>query len=198
VFAERYLDALATFQSGHVTTRSWTLAFRACADPGLLAIQHLLAGMNAHINLDLGIAAAQVGSDGELLQLKSDFDLINTILAGQVNAVSAELAAISPLIGNLEQLDMRSATSLINFNIVAARDAAWCAAERLAGEPPFLHGVTIDGLDLAVSIAGRAILYPPHGDCEALQLIQRSECQDVRTIIETLSQGNSSATAITA
>ena len=198
VFAERYLDALATFQAGRVTTRSWMLAFQATADPDLLAIQHLLAGMNAHINLDLGIATAQVSSAGELSQLKPDFDLINIILADQISTVSAELAAVSPLLGNLEQIDMRTATSLINFNIVAARDAAWCAAERLSREPQLLHELTIDGIDLAVSIAGRAILYPSHGHCNALQLIQRSECHDVRTIIETLSQGDPSAIAITA
>jgi len=197
-FAARYLDALATFQSGGVTTRSWMLAFQACGDAGLLILQQLLAGMNAHINLDLGIATAQVSPAEQLPQLKPDFDLINAILADQISTVSAEIAVVSPLIGNLETIGMRSATSLINFNIVAARDAAWFAAERLATQPPLLHDITIDALDLAVSIEGRAILYPTHGDCEALKLIQRSECPDVRTIIETLSQGSSSAAAITA
>ena len=49
---------------------------------------------------------------------------------------------------------MRSATSLINFDIVKARDAAWFAAQRLAVEPQILHGITVDALDLAVSIGG--------------------------------------------
>ena len=88
---------------------------------------------------------------------------------------------------------MCSATSLINFDIVKARDAAWFAAQRLAVEPQLLHDITVDALDLAVSIEGRAILYPPHGDCEALKLIQQAESKDVRLIIQTLSQGNSSS-----
>ena len=50
---------------------------------------------------------------------------------------------------------------VINFNIDLARKAAWFTAERLAGEPQALHEITIDGLDLAVSVGGRAILYPP-------------------------------------
>src|SRR5271167_1295935 len=54
VFASRYLDALATFQSGGAPTRSWLAAFRGCDDDNLLILQHLLSGMNAHINLDLG------------------------------------------------------------------------------------------------------------------------------------------------
>ena len=66
VFASRYLDALATFQAGGTATRSWMLSFHGCDDPGLLILQQLLSGMNAHINLDLGIAAAQVSPGGQL------------------------------------------------------------------------------------------------------------------------------------
>ena len=81
VFASRYLDALSTFQAGGTATRSWMLAFRACDDAGLLILQQLLAGMNAHINLDLGIAAAQVCPGEQLPQLKPDFDQINAVLS---------------------------------------------------------------------------------------------------------------------
>ena len=98
----------------------------------------------------------------------------------------------------VEKLALNSETSLMNFDMVKARDAAWFAAERLAAEPQILQDITIDALDLGVSIEGRAILYPPHGDCEALKLIQQAESTDVRLIIETLSQGNSSAPASTA
>ena len=59
-FASRYLDALSTFQAGGAATRSWMVAFQGCNDANLLILQQLLSGMNAHINLDLGIAAAQV------------------------------------------------------------------------------------------------------------------------------------------
>ena len=81
VFASRYLDALATFQSGGTATRSWMLAFRGCDDANLLILQQLLSGMNAHINLDLGIAAAQTCPGDQLPQLKPDFDEINAVLA---------------------------------------------------------------------------------------------------------------------
>ncbi len=197
VFAARYLDALSTFQAGGTATRSWMVAFHGCDDANLLILQHLLSGMNAHINLDLGIAAAQVCPGEQLPELKPDFDQINAVLASLIGTIASEIAAVSPLIGNLETIGMRSATSLINFDIVKARDAAWFAAQRLAAEPQILHGITVDALDLAVSIEGRAILYPPHGDCEALKLIQQAESKDVRLIIQTLSQGNSSAATST-
>ena len=197
VFASRYLDALSTFQAGGAATRSWMVAFAACNDADLLILQQLLAGMNAHINLDLGIAAAEVCPGAELPELQPDFDQINTVLASLIGTVASEIAVVSPLIGNLEKIGLRSETSLVNFDMVKARDAAWFAAQRLAAEPDILHDITIDALDLGVSIEGHAILYPDNADV-GLTLIQQAESKDVRMVIQTLSQGNSSASASTA
>jgi hypothetical protein len=196
VFASRYLDALSTFQAGGAATRSWVVAFHGCDDTNLLILQQLLSGMNAHINLDLGIAAAQVCPGEQLPQLKPDFDQINAVLSSLIGTVASEIAAVSPLIGDLETIGMRTETSLINFDMVKARDAAWFAAQRLAAEPQILHDITIDALDLGVSVEGRAILCPDNANV-GLTLIQQAESKDVRLVIETLSQGASSATAST-
>lgn len=196
VFASRYLDALASFQSGGNATRSWMVAFEVCNDANLLILQQLLAGMNAHINLDLGIAAAQVSRGEQLAQLKPDFDQINAVLASMVATVATEIAVVSPLIGDLETIGLQSATPVINFDMVTARDAAWLAAERLNAEPQILHAITVDALDLAVSIQGRAILYPDDAN-DCLKLVQQAESKDVRLIIQTLSQGNDSTAAST-
>ena len=185
VFASRYLDAYNAFQANENLSHCWNVAFRACADDSHLILQHLLAGMNAHINLDLGVASAQVSPGTQLPGLKSDFDEINTVLAAQVGAVEDEMSAVSPLIKDLSKIGLKTETTLINFNIDLARKAAWFTAERLANEPSILHNVTIDGLDLAVSVEGRAILYPPFkGD--ALAPIRAAEVQDVRRVIEIL------------
>ncbi|MGH2645477.1 MAG: DUF5995 family protein, partial [Chitinophagaceae bacterium] len=55
-FANRYLDAYTTYISGKQTTHSWMHAFVASEQTNLTVVQHLLLGINAHINLDLGIA----------------------------------------------------------------------------------------------------------------------------------------------
>jgi hypothetical protein len=187
VFASRYLDALSAFQTNGNPSHCWKVAFHACPDDSLLILQHLLAGMNAHINLDLGVAAAQVSPGDQLPQLKSDFDEINAVLAAQVAAVENEMATVSPLLKDLSTVGLKSETTLINFNIDLARKAAWFVAQRLAGEPTFLHEVTIDGLDLAVTLEGRAILYQPFKG-EALKAIRAVEMQDVRKVIETLAR----------
>jgi hypothetical protein len=187
VFASRYLDALETFQTGGNASRSWMIAFQGCDDADLLILQQLMAGMNAHINLDLGVAAAQVSPGDQLPQLKSDFDQINAVLASLVGIVAAEIAAVSPLIGDLEKIGLSSETKLVNFDMTAVRDAAWLTAEHLASEPSSLHDATVAALDLGVSIQGRAILYPPFSG-PGLQLIQQAETKDVRRVIQILSQ----------
>ncbi len=74
VFAERYLDAHAVAEAGGRPSASWQVAFDADDRWRPIIIQHLLVGMNAHINLDLGIAAATVAPGADLAGLKSDFD----------------------------------------------------------------------------------------------------------------------------
>lgn len=52
-----------------------------------LILQHLLLGINAHINLDLGIAAAQTSPGDDLPDLRNDFVEINRVLVRQVDGI---------------------------------------------------------------------------------------------------------------
>ncbi|MGH9566221.1 MAG: DUF5995 family protein, partial [Candidatus Angelobacter sp.] len=87
MFASRYLDALQQFRSGRSTTLSWRAAFQAASYWYPLVLQQLLLGMNAHINLDLGVAAACCAPGSQFSSLQADFNQINTLLAEQVGAV---------------------------------------------------------------------------------------------------------------
>ena len=185
VFASRYIDALAAYQSQGQLSRCWKVAFDACTDGSRLILQHLLAGMNAHINLDLGVAAAQVSPGDQLPHLKADFDQIKVVLAAQVAAIEDEMSSVSRLVEGVSYVGAESETKLINFNIDLARKTAWFTAERLANQPATLHEVTIDGLDLAVSLQSRAILYPPC-KAETLHALRILEVQDIRSVIQIL------------
>ena len=66
VFANRYLEAMAAWRAGEPPTRSWQLSFEAAGRWWPIVLQHLLLGMNAHINLDLGVAAARTAPGAEL------------------------------------------------------------------------------------------------------------------------------------
>ena len=75
VFANRYFEAYGKFKKGQAT-RSWRVAFRHNKSQELIILQHLLLGINAHINLDLGIAVAELNLD-DFDSFKGDFDQIN-------------------------------------------------------------------------------------------------------------------------
>src|SRR5215475_9606069 len=55
VFASRYLYAFDQFRAAKQPSLAWQLAFRAAHWWYPIVVQQLLAGINAHINLDLGI-----------------------------------------------------------------------------------------------------------------------------------------------
>src|SRR5215218_1195068 len=54
IFANRYIRAWNAFINKKPCTKSWTKTFEACSNENLTVIQHLLLGINTHINLDLG------------------------------------------------------------------------------------------------------------------------------------------------
>ena len=86
-FASRYFDALnGYFHPGKYPkpTRSWKVTFDVATRPEPIIVQHMLAGVNVHIALDLGIAAQTVAPGAQLPKLKEDFNRINAVLASQV------------------------------------------------------------------------------------------------------------------
>jgi len=131
IFASRYLDALNGWKNGQPITESWRVAFEAAKSSSLLVLQDLLLGINAHINLDLGIAAVEV-TDGQLEGIHNDFDSINTIISSLTYQVLNDIDRISPLLSLLGLHASNQASILIQFSIDNARDGAWCFAELLA------------------------------------------------------------------
>ncbi|MFQ5924149.1 MAG: DUF5995 family protein [Anaerolineales bacterium] len=160
VFANRYLEALERFHKNKVLTRSWKGAFDASKAWWPIVLQHLLLGMNAHINLDLGIAAAETSPGDAVHHLKNDFNKINEILASLIDGVQRELAEIWPVLALLDRVGGRTDEILVNFSMEKARDHAWGVAEGLAplGEADRMS--RIDDLDKKVVALGYRVLQP--------------------------------------
>jgi uncharacterized protein DUF5995 len=188
-FANRYLDAVAQFRAGQAPTPCWRLSFEAAATWPPIILQHLLLGMNAHINFDLGIAAATVCPRDELPSLKHDFNEINVILAGLVGRVQSEIDRLSPWIRVLGQIDPRANRAIVNFSMEKAREAAWRVAERLAPVPPAQWGRELAKLDLEVTVLGR-LVRRPIGKLFNLKLlvIRSRESSDVDKVIDVLDE----------
>lgn len=131
IFANRYIDAWMAWQRKEPVSQSWQIAFSAAKQPLALLLQHLLLGINAHINLDLGIAAAETCKDEDIHPMRRDFVRINAILNTVFMDVIKDVQRVSPVSSFLGFHARNSQSMLINFTIEVARDGAWCFAEEL-------------------------------------------------------------------
>jgi len=186
-FAARYLDALNQFRGGSQPSRCWDFAFRSAEMWRPLILQHLLLGINAHINLDLGIAAALTSPGDGLPDLRNDFVEINRVLSRQVDRVLETIGELSPWIGLLGRVDPNAGRAIVNFSIERARDQAWTVAELLAGLPEERWPGHVDVLDRNALSLARLVRDPPGVIFKAgLRLIRVREVNDVRQAIERL------------
>jgi hypothetical protein len=195
IFASRYLNAFDAWRKSQPTTMSWKLAFGAVSSWPPLVLQHLLAGMNAHINLDLAIAAAACAPGDQFAGLQNDFNLINTVLAEQVAALEQEMAEISPWVALLNTFGLRTETTIINFSMDKARDCAWLEAANLAKLPANLLGTAIAEADLRSSLVGKLVLSPPLLVRLELLPIRAREVSDVRRILDILASDTATMAA---
>lgn len=136
IFANRYIQAYYQYQAKEATSKSWEAAFAAAENYWIIVLQHLLLGMNAHINLDLGIAAAQVCPKDEIYTLQNDFNTINTILSSLVEDVERNLTEVWPILKWILEKTKSIDTFLIDFSMQKAREGAW----KYALELPPLEG----------------------------------------------------------
>ena len=160
IFANRYLDAYGAYLGGGEVSPSWLLAFQAAKTWRPIVLQHLLLGMNAHINLDLGIAAAETNPGENLSALEADFNQINTLLSSLVGGVKTELSEIWPPLRWLDRLAGTADDRIIDFSMEVARRQAWRFAQTLAPLAPAQRATEIAERDSWVTRFGQGILKP--------------------------------------
>lgn len=188
-FANRYLEAMDQFRRGQQTTRCWLVSFKAAAAWRPIILQDLLLGMNAHINFDLGIAAAEIAPGDELLSLQHDFNEINNILAALVGEVESEINEVSPWIYFLDHIDPKADTAIVNFSMDKARACAWDLATKLAPLSPSRWKPVLDLRDLEMTALADLVWHPMGLVFKlGLLLIRSRESSDVTRVIHVLNQ----------
>jgi hypothetical protein len=187
IFASRYLDALTAWRAGESLTKSWRLAFDASRQSNLLVLQHLLLGMSAHINLDLGIAAVAV-ANGDLENLHNDFDEINTIISSLTYQVLNDIDQVSPLLSLLGLHAGNSTSILIQFSIDNARDGAWCFAEDLITKEGADYNACITKRDQTICQLGNGLIKTSGFMSFTIWLIHLFEWKNPARIIKVLNE----------
>ena len=160
VFAYRYIDAYYAYQNHQVISRSWKIAFDSASNNAPIVLQHLLLGINAHISLDLGIAAAQISKPNEMNALKEDFDKINSILFSLIIDVENDLENICPSLKWVLTKTGKVDDFLIGYSMEYARDKAWNFALSLVGEKDNILKQRICIQDRKVSNYAQKIIHP--------------------------------------
>ena len=190
IFANRYLKSYTEYRdNGDTAEKCWQVAFQGTTYYPPIVLQHLFAGMNAHILLDLGIAAAQVMRDlGQPLEdLKHDFNEINNILGALLDKVEQELNGIWPYFrAFLKFIPFDFEDSIANFGMKEARNSAW----RLAEQVYLLEGESLQEKirerDERVAKSGYLILHPPSFLQFLLFLVKLTEVGSISTQIQWL------------
>ncbi len=185
-FAGRYLEALERHRSGRTPPESWRIAFEAGNRWRPIILQHLMLGMNAHINFDLGISAAQISEQSSLEDVESDFNEINAILAELLSDVQERLGSVSPWMRILDFVGGRKDEVIVNFSMRRARNAAWAVAQGYLPLEP--SGRTAAEADLDRRVAGFAtfVLKPGRLISTAGVPIRLRERASVAEVIEAL------------
>lgn len=166
VFAGLFLDAYEGAAEGrHAVPHAWAPLFDHRDRPGITAVQFALAGMNAHINYDLGIAVVDtchelgVTPEGDTPQ-HADYLTMNALLASITERVKQDLVA--GLIGAADAALGRLDDVIGMWSIARARDAAWTHAETLSFLDPVppVRDHYLLALGRTVGLAGRGLLLP--------------------------------------
>lgn len=188
-FANRYLAALESFRRGEPLSKCWLTCFQIANKWPPIVLQHLLTGMNAHINFDLGIAAQAVAPGAELRSLEHDFNQINAILGSMIVKVRSNVEEVSPWIKFLDTLSPSTEDRIINFSLNKARASAWLVANIVNSSPADQLPRKLRILDDGVAMLGSLIGSPNEWSVRlGLYVIRIRESNDVPHVIDVLSQ----------
>jgi hypothetical protein len=184
IFAQRYLDAYSAYSSKQLCSHSWQFAFDCCTDNSLIVLQHLLLGINTHINLDLAIAAAEVAPGDSIHALQNDFNKINSLISSLTDDIQECLCEVWIPMRMLMKIANGKQMAVLNFSIDKAREASWASAVLLANMNTEQRNIYIQQMDGFVKILATKIKVPDIATRFMLEAIRITEYNDVARIIK--------------
>jgi hypothetical protein len=135
-FAKRYFNALNAYfyrDEFEGPTLPWEVAFVGDPDHQAIIVQHMLAGLNAHIRFDLGLALLTVAGDWPD-DLREDYDRVNVLLCRQIPGINKEVQQLSPELRWLRLL-IPDEISVLQKALTKMREEAWLFARYMAMNP---------------------------------------------------------------
>ncbi len=182
-FANRYLVARQQYFAGELHGQCWLQAYAAATSPQYTVLQQLLIGINPHILIDLGVAAARTCPGDQLAGLQTDFNTVNAIILSLFPTIDAELDALSPFENVVDHSFLGYLKNkAIDVSIDAGRKSSWDFATKLAYLDLPAQAIAIGQRDLEGIALGECILKDP-----VAAIAKKRESQDVAQNIRVLS-----------
>jgi hypothetical protein len=158
-FARRYFHALnAYFHPDKSPTLPWEVAFVGDHDDQAIILQHMLAGLNAHITFDLGLAVFEIAAN-TMDSLDVDYHRVNGILNDQLPDVVKVIDQLSPELRWTRYL-IPGEIRMLQRSVVKLREGAWNFAYYLATHEPSVTQRTVHQEAFAAAL-GSWYLQPP-------------------------------------
>ena len=180
-FANRYFSARERFRRSEPTPKAWALAFRAARTSSALVVQHLLLAINAHVNVDLAAAAAEVDVGW------ADYARVDRILGDGVERIQRGLNRTTRVLCALDRFGGRIDEMFTVFSLKAARRCAYENARELLAAPASERDALIARADDAALRIGERLLEPPLRDRLLLAALRLTELnQSPRQLLATL------------
>lgn len=187
-FATYYLNAYRKYKSGDAASRSWLTSFLA-ERRQLSIVQHLMMGMNAHINLDLALVAADFAPGDRIFDLEYDFKRVNEVLKSLIDEMQIKLGRTSFIVRVIDVVGGRWDEWLIDSGMRQAREKAWEYAVELACLEGEEREKARHKLDQEVETTAQIIRNPNNYFMRlGFSLVRRFETKNVGKIIEKLTR----------
>lgn len=187
-FANRYLETRQQYFAGELHGQSWLQAYQAATSGTYTVLQQLLIGINPHIMIDLGVAAARTCPGDQLAGLEHDFNMVNAIILSLFPVIDAELDDLSPFERFVDHSFLGFLKDkAIDLSIDEGRKSSWGFATSLAYLDLPAQSIAIGHRDLEALALGTCVLKDPMA-----AIARKRESQDVAHNIQVL---NAAATA---
>ena len=134
-FSRYYFRAWERWNMGLPVSSSWQVAFDCNAGRRVTVLQDLLLGINAHINLDLGIAIAEVMDGRPLAAIERDYTVMRSIVSSVADNLHTSMMKVNPALPLLGVLLPTRNAMVVTFSLHKARAGAWAGPGKRISSP---------------------------------------------------------------
>lgn len=185
-FAQRYIDAYYQHRRDERPTQAWAYTFATGHDERPVVLQHLLLGMNAHINLDLPVASAKILDRHDPNGFESDFHAVNDLLGALIDEIQDEIATAGRWMKIVDVMGGPVDEALCSLVLSRARSSAWERAVTLHDLEPGERPEFIRRYDRKTQQIARRIYAPDSAMSGLRSHLRSAESDDVRSVIEAM------------